>query len=165
MAPTSSNSPAKVVWCLFTSAVIGLLISMLVGFNVWSLSLAQALTIASLIAALVLSIAGGLVWAARAPNVSLQVVAQSRVVMGSAVGILVVLWGQVFIALGLVSAWRLIFPASPMAGGAPGVPALPSVGDVVQLIQALTVAPTWLGMTVLGTALSLAGAWIMRNAG
>lgn len=155
MATTSSNSPTKVVWCLFTAAVIGLLIGMLVGFNVWGLSLAQAVTLASLIATLVFSVAGGAIWAARAPAVSLQAVAQFRIVMGSAGGILVVLWGQVFIALGLVSAWRLIFPASPMAGGAPGVPTLPSVGDVVQLIQALTVAPTWLGMTVLGTALSL----------
>jgi hypothetical protein len=92
------------------------------------------------------------------------VVDEGRIVLGTACGVLLLAWGQALIALGFVAAWRLSFPPKTKYSSAPGVPGLPSINDVVQLLQALTVAPTWLGLTGLGVGLTLTGAWVIRHA-
>lgn len=90
-------------------------------------------------------------------------VAEDQIVLGTAAGLRLILWGQAFIVLGFIASWRLLYPPKQALPLAPGASELPTVGDVVQLIQALTVAPTWLRMTVVGLVLTGAGAWVIRR--
>lgn len=115
-----------------------------------------------LVAGLLLLLGAMFFWLVTGRDKTAVVVAEGQVVLGTGAGFVLVLWGQAFIALGFISSWRLLYPSKQsgpilVGGGMPGV------GDVVQLGQALTVAPTWLGMTVVGVALTGAGAWVIRR--
>lgn len=81
-------------------------------------------------------------WLVTWPDRTATVVAEGQVVLGTGAGLILVLRGQAFIVLGFIAAWRLLYPPKQALPLAPGATELPSVADVVQLIQALTVAPT-----------------------
>jgi hypothetical protein len=112
----------------------------------------------------VIGVAAGCLWALiEGPEKAAKVIDEGRVVLVAISGVVLVLWGQALLALGFVASWRLVFPPRSTTLIAPGVPQLPSISDAVQLLQALTVAPTWLGLTTVGLALTLVGAWVIRH--
>lgn len=131
----------------------------------WHFSGGQGVAIVATTTGIIACIVSVFLWLVIGPKSTATVVSEGRVVLGAGAGILLILWGQAFVALGFVASWRLIFPSNgsfpPKIGGG----GIPSVSDFVQLLQALTVAPTWLGMTVVGTALIVTGAWLVKRSG
>lgn len=146
----------------FLSAAVLLVVGTLAALYQWHLARWQVVAAVCLVTGLLLLAGATFFWLVTGPNKTAAVVAEGQIVLGTAAGLLLVVWGQAFIALGFISSWRLLYPSKQsgpilVGGGMPGV------ADVVQLIQALTVAPTWLGMTVVGMALTGAGAWVIRR--
>jgi len=128
----------------------------------WHLSRGQAISVVCLVTGVILLFGATFFWLVTGSEKTATVVAEGQIVVGTAAGVLLVLWGQAFIVLGFISSWRLLYPpkqSGPFLEGG----GMPGVGDVVQLIQALTVAPTWLGMTVVGVGLTGVGAWVIRR--
>jgi len=162
-ANTGSPIGRRVTIGVFVVAAVLLLLGTLVGLDQWHVKTGQAAAIVCLVGGLLLLLGATFFWLVSGSDKTATVVAEGQVVLGTGAGLILVLWGQAFIALGFIASWRLLYPPKQALPLAPGATELPSVGDVVQLIQALTVAPTWLGMTVMGVALTGVGAWVIRR--
>lgn len=144
-------------------AAVLLVVGTLAALYQWHLSLWQVIAVVCLVAGMLLLSGATFFWLVTYRDKTAVVVAEGQTVLGTGAGLILVLWGQAFIALGFIASWRLLYPPKQALPLAPGTTELPAVGDVVKLIQALTVAPTWLGMTVVGIALTGAGAWAIRR--
>lgn len=140
-----------------------LLVGTVAGLDQWHLKREAAIAVVCLVAGLLLFLGATFFWLVTGRDKTATVVAEGQIVLGTAAGLLLILWGQAFIVLGFIASWRLLYPPEQALPLAPGASELPTVSDVVQLIQALTVAPTWLGMTVVGLVLTGAGAWVIRR--
>lgn len=147
----------------FGAAALLLIVGTVVALYQWQVSQGQAVAFVCLISGLLLLLGAMFFWLVTGREKTAVVVTEGQIVLGTAAGLLLILWGQAFIVLGFISSWRLLYPPKQALSLAPGVSELPTVGDVVQLIQALTVAPTWLGMTAVGIVLTFVGAWVIRS--
>lgn len=150
----------SVAFLLATSLI---LVGTVTGLYQWHLSRGQAATAVCLLAGLLLLLGAMFLWLVTGDDKTVTVVAEGQIVLGTGAGLVLVLWGQAFIALGFIASWRLLYPPKQSLPTTVGSSGLPGVSDVVQLIQALTVAPTWLGMTVSGVGLTGVGAWVIRR--
>jgi hypothetical protein len=74
-------------------------------------------------------------------------------------GVMTIVWGQLFLVLGFVAAWKVLFENGPLLTGST------QFGDAAALVVALAAAPTWLTMVILGVLLVLAGAWVFAQSG
>jgi hypothetical protein len=149
------------ITAFFVAAAL-LVVGTLAAAYQWQMARGQVVAALCLVAGLLVLAGATFFWLLTGPDKTADVVAEGQIVLGTAAGLVLVLWGQAFIALGFISSWRLLYPSKQsgpilVGGGMPGM------GDVVQLMQALTVAPTWLGMTVVGMVLTGAGAWVIRH--
>jgi len=161
----ASNRGARVpTGIAFGAAVALLIVGTVVALNQWHLRQGQAVAVLCLISGVLLLLGATFFWLVTGPERTATVVAEGQVVLGTGAGFVLVLWGQAFIA-----SWRLLYPPKPPKHGGQALPGagMPALSDVVQLIQALTVAPTWLGMTVVGVVLTFVltfvGAWVIRS--
>ncbi len=162
----ASNRGARVpTGIAFGAAVALLIVGTVVALNQWHLRQGQAVAVLCLISGVLLLLGATFFWLVTGPDRTATVVAEGQVVLGTGAGFVLVLWGQAFIALAFIAAWRLLYPPKPPKHGGQALPGagMPGLSDVVQLIQALTVAPTWLGMTVVGVVLTFVGAWVIRS--
>jgi len=160
----ASNGGARVITGIaFGGAAALLVVGTLAALYQWHLGQWQVVAVVCLVTGLLLLAGATFFWLVTGPDKTAEVVTEGQIVLGTAAGLLLVLWGQAFIVLGFIASWRLLYPPKQALPLAPGASELPKVGDVVQLIQALTVAPTWLGMTVVGLGLTGAGAWVIRR--
>jgi hypothetical protein len=146
--------------------IIGLtLAGVIAAMSQWRLPRSATVATVCLLFAVLLLFYATFMWLITAEKPTATIVDEARMVLATTCGVVLVLWGQAFVALAFIASWRLVFPphqSLPVTVGAEGP--IPSVSDVVELIQALTVAPTWLGMTVIGIALTGVGAWLIRHA-
>jgi len=81
----------------------------------------------------------------------------SRVTIGA--GVVVIAWGQVFLAFGLIAGWRLLF--APTAG-IPQKVSGTAIADYAELVKALAAAPNWLSLTAVGSAQTVVGVLLLH---
>jgi len=82
----------------------------------------------------------------------------SRVTTGA--GVVLIAWGQVFLAFGFIAGWRLLFAPHvnlppPKVGSTP-------IADYAELVIALTAAPNWLSLTAVGSAQTVGGVVLLQ---
>ena len=79
----------------------------------------------------------------------------------TAAGVALIVWGNIFILVGFIAAWRLLF--TPSAPGVTATPGFSVISDFAQLVSALGAAPTWLGLTAMGTLQTVVGVWLLKR--
>ena len=75
-------------------------------------------------------------------------------------GVVLIAWGQVFLAFGFIAGWRLLF-ASHVNLPPPRVGST-AIADYAELVKALTAAPNWLSLTAVGSAQTVVGVLLLH---
>jgi len=155
----TEDSTIKPAYVLVVSTVL-LVVGIAVALYEWGLSFTHIGAIVCVFLGLSGITVGSILRVVSDPKATATIVNDAGPVLSATGGVFLIVWGQAFLALAFISSWRLVFPSNkqlPVGVGAGGG-GLPTIGDLVQLLQALTVAPTWLSMGVVGAALTGVGA-------
>jgi len=75
-------------------------------------------------------------------------------------GVVLIVWGQVFLVFGFIAGWRLLF-ASHVNLPPPRVGST-AIADYAELVKALTAAPNWLSFTAVGSAQTVVGVLLLH---
>lgn len=84
-----------------------LLLGTVAGLYQWHLSRGQAVAVVCLLAGLLLLLGATFFWLVSGSEKTATVVVEGQVALGTGAGLILVLRGQAFIALGFIASWRL----------------------------------------------------------
>ncbi len=74
-------------------------------------------------------------------------------------GVVLIVWGQVFLVFGFIAGWRLLFASTvnlpPQTAGT-------AIADYAELVKALTAAPNWLSFTAVGSGQTVVGVLLLH---